>query len=537
MKKKIWGTLDPFYEPGPFLGRIVANTGFLNALLRLDPYDEYHFFVSSEKIAFHCQNYFRKKFKTTLSKISFFPRINLIQNISAHPYHVFHLSDCINYPAHLARLRNKYSERIFPVTSVTHSLSYSNYSHMLLKQLWPGWSVRDAIVCSSDCGRQVLKKYFDNLRIEYGLDNRFMPPLLKHIPLGIDSGKNHGGKSIQSTEKFIPDDKINILCFGRISCYSKMDLLPILKSFQLAKIYGLDTNAVRLILAGGVDQKDDTIKKLLLFAKNIGVELEIIPNPDEQTKELLLRDTHIFLSMSDNPQETFGLTILEAQSAGLPVIASDYNGYRELIAHNENGLLIPTLGPDRTEYIDDLAPLIFDSESHLLLAQSCGFDLHVLAKTLIRLIAEPGLRKAIGDNGKANASQYTWDKIIQSYISFWEELNNLDELKPLKDQKHPVHTSYSDIFSHYTTDCWINSVVSLSKLGRAVYREKDHLVIYSGLSHFIDKEKIRMLLFLSRAPIKTPILIARLCATLDLDQDISRLIISWAIKQGLLQTS
>ncbi|MFN2267823.1 MAG: glycosyltransferase, partial [Desulfonatronovibrio sp.] len=241
--------------------------------------------------------------------------------------------------------------------------------------------------------------------------------------------------------------------------------------------------------------------------------------------------------MSDNPQETFGLTILEAQAAGLPVVASDYNGYRELISHNKNGFLIPTLGPDKTEYIDDLAPLIFDSESHLLLAQSCGFDLHVLAETLTRLIAGPELRKKIGDNGKADASQYTWGKIIESYVLFWEELNNLEEKRDLKDQKHPVHTSYSDIFSHYTTDSWINSVVSMSKLGQAVYREKDHLVIYSGLSHFIDKEKIRMLLFLSRAPIKIPALIARLCAALDLDQDISRLIISWAIKQGLLQTS
>lgn len=537
MTKTTWATLDPFYEPGPFLGRIVANTGFLNALLKLDPYDEYHFFVSSEKVASHCQNYFRKKFKDLLPKIKFFPRINLIQSMSEQAYYVFHLSDCINHPAHLARLRNKHSQRIFPITSITHSLSYSNYSHMLLKQLWPGWSVRDAIICSSDCGRLVLAKYFDRLAREYGLDQRFSPPLLKHIPLGIDSNTTRSDTSKQPAEKFIPDDKTNILCFGRISCYSKMDILPVLKSFQLAKIYGLDTQAVRLILAGGVDQKDDTIKKLLMFARNIGVELKIIPNPDEQTKELLLRDAHIFLSMSDNPQETFGITILEAQSAGLPVVASDYNGYRELIYHNKNGFLIPTLGPDKTEYIDDLAPLIFDSESHLLLAQSCGFDLHVLAGTMIRLIADPELRKKTGKNAKINAAEYTWDKIIQSYVSCWKELNNLEDKRSLKDQKHPVHTSYSDIFSHYTTDSWINSVVSLSKLGQAVYREKDHLVIYSGLSDFIDKEKIRMLLFLSRSPIKTPTLIARLCAALDLDQNLSRLIISWAIKQGLLQTS
>ena len=35
----IWGTLDPFVELGPVIGRKVANAGFLEALLRADPFD------------------------------------------------------------------------------------------------------------------------------------------------------------------------------------------------------------------------------------------------------------------------------------------------------------------------------------------------------------------------------------------------------------------------------------------------------------------------------------------------------------------
>ena len=44
MNERIWGTLDPFFEPGPILGRKVANTWFLRAFLRADPFDAYHFF-------------------------------------------------------------------------------------------------------------------------------------------------------------------------------------------------------------------------------------------------------------------------------------------------------------------------------------------------------------------------------------------------------------------------------------------------------------------------------------------------------------
>ena len=39
----------------------------------------------------------------------------------------------------------------------------------------------------------------------------------------------------------------------------------------------------------------------------------------------------IFVSLSDNIQETFGLTPVEAMAAGLPVVASDWDGYRETI--------------------------------------------------------------------------------------------------------------------------------------------------------------------------------------------------------------
>ncbi|WP_045216926.1 glycosyltransferase family 4 protein [Desulfonatronovibrio magnus] len=537
MIRHIWGTLDPFYEAGPFLGRIEANTGFLRALLEADPFDEYHFFVSSEKTASTCKAFIKQNFTAIHPKISFIPRTRLIQCLQNNPYKVFHLSDCINYPVHLALLRNKYSKSLFSITSITHSLSYSSYSHQLLKQLWPGWSAKDAIICSSACGRKVLENYFEHLHKYYRLSADFTHPQLVTIPLGINTEDIASAAKKPGNSNLLKNDKVNILCLGRISCYSKMDVLPILRSFQLGKIYGLNLDSVRLVMAGGVDQKDDTIKKLALFARNIGLELMVFPNPDQAKKMELMHHADIFVSMSDNPQETFGLTILEAGAAELAVVASDYNGYKELIKDQENGFLIPTLGPDSTEFIDDLAPILFDSESHLLLAQSCAVDIHALIKALSLLIVNPDLRKSLGANLKKSVQDYDWSRVIQQYLELWDNLYKAEHRESMDITSHAAHTPYAQIFKHYTTNSWINSVLSLSKLGQAVYKKKDFPVIYAGMSEMIDPQKIRMLLFLSRAPIKSSNLIARLSASLDLSPSVSRILVSWAVKQGLLQTS
>ena len=56
-----------------------------------------------------------------------------------------------------------------------------------------------------------------------------------------------------------------------------------------------------------------------------------------------------FISLSDNIQETFGLTIIEGMAAGKPVIATDWDGYRQTVRHGDTGFLIPTYMPQLTE--------------------------------------------------------------------------------------------------------------------------------------------------------------------------------------------
>ena len=60
-----------------------------------------------------------------------------------------------------------------------------------------------------------------------------------------------------------------------------------------------------------------------------------------EEKQLGLAAADVFCSPADNLQETFGISVLEAMASRLPVIASDWNGYRDLVQHGQTGWIVP----------------------------------------------------------------------------------------------------------------------------------------------------------------------------------------------------
>ncbi|GKT28888.1 glycosyltransferase family 4 protein [Aduncisulcus paluster] len=139
-------------------------------------------------------------------------RRDLPAEISTRDYFCFHQSDCINYPPHLARVRN------------------NNYGSFFLNYLWKGTTGRDCIVTTSNTGIVVVEKYFKHLREGLGLSEETHPtPQIRKIPLGIDPGQLAPPDEHLKTQAKLnlginaDDEKINILVFGRIAHHSKMD--------------------------------------------------------------------------------------------------------------------------------------------------------------------------------------------------------------------------------------------------------------------------------------------------------------------------
>jgi phosphatidyl-myo-inositol alpha-mannosyltransferase len=79
--------------------------------------------------------------------------------------------------------------------------------------------------------------------------------------------------------------------------------------------------------------------------------------------------------------ESFGIALVEAMAAGLPVVASDIPGYREVLRHGVEGLLVPPNDPI------------------------------ALAAALRRVLNEPGLAASLGAAGRRRARSYSWDVV------------------------------------------------------------------------------------------------------------------------------
>lgn len=539
-----WATLHPFLEGGDILGRGVANAGFLRALLRADPFDSYSFFLPNKKQIDGVRPALETEFGALSERGAFKFELlpNLPEALQRKNFHCFHLSDWVSQFTALARLRNYLAKDIFPVTGVTHSLSYARYAPAYLGHLWPGMTERDAIVATSNSGLAVMEQAFASARAAYGLSPEiFKAPQLRRIPLGVDDSPalapNPETRAAARARHGLADNEVACLVVGRISHYSKMDLLPVLRALHRLKCCGFDLAGVRLILAGWTQADDDTPAILAALAKAMGLRLQVAVRPTDDERDSLYQAADIFLSPSDNVQETFGITILEAGLAGLPVIASDYDGYKDTVIHNETGLLIPTLGPADTEYTDILAQLLYDSHYHLRLSQQTALSVPSLADALAGLIGDPARRRAMGAAARRHVlDNYTWDGIIARYVALWEELRARPApAETLRSVPHPLHMSFGNLFGGYTTQRLTPGLMLVwSRSGEALYRGQEAPVYYAGIDGVIDEQALRAVLFKARKPVS----VAALRAVLDefgLAGEPADFHILWALKHDFLE--
>jgi glycosyltransferase involved in cell wall biosynthesis len=90
-------------------------------------------------------------------------------------------------------------------------------------------------------------------------------------------------------------------------------------------------------------------------------------------------------------REGFGLAALEAMAAGLPLAASRVGAIPEIVRDGENGLLIEPGSPA------------------------------ALATALARLVAEPGLRRALGERARETARAFTAERMVRATAEVYRE--------------------------------------------------------------------------------------------------------------------
>jgi hypothetical protein len=137
----------------------------------------------------------------------------------------------------------------------------------------------------------------------------------------------------------------------------------------------------------------------------------------------------IFVSLADNIQETFGLTPIEAMAAGLPVVVSDWDGYKHTIRDGIDGFRIPTWMPAAGlgQHLAARHEFGMDNYDRYcgLSAQDVSVDGSVLRAVLTRLVNDASLRASLGMAGQERArKQYDWSVVFGLYQQLITELTS-----------------------------------------------------------------------------------------------------------------
>jgi phosphatidylinositol alpha-mannosyltransferase len=95
---------------------------------------------------------------------------------------------------------------------------------------------------------------------------------------------------------------------------------------------------------------------------------------------------------------SFGITLLESMACGTPIVCSDINGFRNVVAHDREALLVP-----------------------------CG-DTGALADTLAALLDDDASRARLGAAGRQRALAYGWPRVSDTILGLYAQILGVNRL-------------------------------------------------------------------------------------------------------------
>jgi len=126
---------------------------------------------------------------------------------------------------------------------------------------------------------------------------------------------------------------------------------------------------------------------------------------DTETKANLYSGAAVFCCPSI--YEPFGIINLEAMACEIPVVASEVGGMKEVILPGETGLLVP-LEQQTESPFSPVDPPAFARD---------------FAEAINRLLADPGLRRKMGQAGRRRVEEkFSWKQIARETLALYETL-------------------------------------------------------------------------------------------------------------------
>lgn len=321
-------------------------------------------------------------------------------------------------------------ERAYSICGITHTTaSHAAMSALtgLLSAPVRGW---DALICTSmavrDSARILLENQADFLRWRLGA-SRFELPQLPVIPLGVHVNDylTSADERLVARQVFGVDaDEVVVLFLGRLSFHAKAHPQQMFTALERAA----KGRRVRLLQCGWFANAHIEAAFVDAAASLCpSISVQYADGRDPAVRRQAWASADIFISLADNIQETFGLTPLEAMAAGLPVIVSDWDGYKETVRDAVDGFRIPSLMPPAPQGTDLARRFDNGMDSYDVYcgnaSQFTALDPVALEHACSSLIGDAALRRQMGAAGRARArALFDWSVIYRRYQVLWEEL-------------------------------------------------------------------------------------------------------------------
>lgn len=540
-----WGSADTFVSSDPWgfrMGRPIANEGFLRALLRYGSYDQYDIYCTDMNNLEAFDSWLEESFSdaTVRQRVKPLLHVALAENLQEVGYDAFHFGDFTSLLPHMVEARNRLAPRPFPITGITHSLDgllmSTRYQQLVQADLAP----YDAVVCTSACAEDTVRKGLDWARGSLGADVPPSPVRLERVPLALDDSLLEPASRAEARKMFeLPDDVTVALCVGRVALRQKTDWAPVLANLaRMRAAGGLDKLVV--VIAGGGEEADFALLDQLIQMHGLGTWVVPLPNFDPAVKPFLYAAADFYFSLVDNFQETFGLTILEAMASGLPVVCSEFNGYRELVDHGKTGLLIPTAWIEEVPaHIQAVEGVLQDSLVRLYLAQMLAVDLEEMERAFRFMVTNVEARVEMAAAARERASRFTWERVIGEYEALWARLRDIAEHSDWRPAAGPMRLKQdpSHAYSHYSSRLvGASSRLQVTGIGEEALAAPGTLVRYDDTRVLLFDELEKLLLGeVCQGPRSLADLRAAATAALGVQQGLVDFHVMWLLKHGALR--
>ena len=342
-----------------------------------------------------------------------------------------------------ARLRLRAGPGAFGICGITHTISTDKALAGIVDITTAPVMAWDALICTSTAARGVVETVFE-AQADYqrwaGREVfRTGQPQLPVIPLGVhtrDFAATPDERAAARARLALADDEVAFLFAGRLSFSAKAHPYPMLRALQA--VVERTARKIVLIQAGQFSHEAaEPYYRQAVADYCPDVRSLFVDGADFAAYAESFAAADAFISLADSIQETFGLTPVEAMAAGLPVVVSDWNGYKDTVRDGVDGFRIRSWAP---------AP---GTGEHLALAYEVGVngtelyqsrasnsvsvDMEQLIGCLSVLSTNPELRRTMGAAGRARArGDYDWAHVYRRYRELWAELDAI-RLRALTD--------------------------------------------------------------------------------------------------------